>query len=104
MGDVLRRLQPIELHELDERPLHVKRKELVEAANWCCEAENDFVYGVEIPIPEDEAAWPGERSSRIPASLLQRAFRKVPKFLGTSWTRSSVKRCRPRSYLKLINV
>ena len=44
-------------HELDERPLHVRKQEFKAAINWCAEAENDFVYGVEVPMPEDEKAW-----------------------------------------------
>lgn len=44
-------------HERDERPLHVQRREFLESIQWCAEETNDFVFSVEIPMPENEAAW-----------------------------------------------
>ena len=35
----------------------MQKKEFEKAIHWCTEAENDFVYDVEIPMPEDEKAW-----------------------------------------------
>jgi hypothetical protein len=44
-------------HEMEDRPLHVKKAELEAAAYWSFEEANGCVYGVEIPMPENEKAW-----------------------------------------------
>ncbi len=44
-------------HEMQDRPLHVQKEVLHEAALWCSDDSHDFVFGVEIDVPKDEAAW-----------------------------------------------
>ena len=86
-------------HELDDRPLHVKRQELIEASNWCCEVENDFVYGVEIPIPENEAAW-----RKILKDPCKFAAKSVQKGAEVSWHKLDAKQREAMQAAKLTEV
>ena len=38
-------------HDLHERPLHVQKESLHEAAMWCADESHAFVFGVEIDVP-----------------------------------------------------
>ena len=70
------------LRELDDRPLHVKKKELESAAMWCQNVSHDFLYGVEIEMPEDEAAW--RRIRKGPARFVAKSMQKGAE---VSWAR-----------------
>ena len=67
-------------HEQDDRPLHVKKRALEEAILWCSEEKNDFVYSVEIPMPENEAAW--RKILKDPSKF---AAKSVQKGAEVSW-------------------